>query len=156
MVPIPLVQWHEMFSKKVVTMIQQLVFWKTLRTEWQNNLTLKSMDKNLQKYLKFTYCTYPIHSMTWNVFQSSSRDDSTPCTLDNTSKWMTNHFYFDVNGQEFAKVLELLHIVLFLVVQWHEMFSKQVVMMIQQLVLWTTLIMEWQIIHTSILLDKKL
>jgi hypothetical protein len=69
---------------------------------------------------------------------------------------MTNHFYFDMNGQEFAKVLELLHIVLFLVVQWHEMFSKQVVMMIQQLVFWTTFIMEWQIIHTSILSDKNL
>jgi hypothetical protein len=64
---------------------------------------------------------------------------------------MKNHSYFHMNGQEFAKVLELLHIVLLLVVQWHEMFSKQVVMMIQQLVPWTTLIMEWQIIHSSII-----
>ncbi len=56
-------------------------------------------------YLKFTHYTYPIYSMTWNVVQSSSHDDSTACTLDNTYKWMTYHFYFNMNGQEFAKVL---------------------------------------------------
>jgi len=63
--------------------------------------------------------------MTWNVVQSSSHDDSTPCTLDNTYNWMTNHSYFDIIGQELVEVLELLCIVLILVVQWHVMFSKQ-------------------------------